>query len=91
MKAVLEIPLESFRPKVNDISFDVLAQEMRMRMFSSPRNTLKTLLPEKQVAELPKLTLKGSFSANQESAPGLCDVLGWTLSDMACHSRHMGF
>jgi hypothetical protein len=91
LKAVLEIPLESFRPKVNDISFDVLAQEMRMRMFSSPRNTLKTLLPEKQVAELPKLTLKGSFSANQESAPGLCDVLRMDLVGYGLSLKAYGF
>jgi hypothetical protein len=91
LKALLEIPLESFRPKVNDISFDVLAQEMRMRMFSSPRNTLKTLLPEKQVAELPKLTLKGSFSANQESAPGLCDVLRMDLVGYGLSLKAYGF
>jgi len=91
LQAVLGIPLESFRPKVNDISFDVLSLDMRMRMFSSPRNTLKTLLPEKQVAELPKLTLKGSFSANQESAAGLCDVLRMDLVGYGLSLKAYGF
>jgi hypothetical protein len=91
LKALLEIPLESFRPKVNDISFDVLSQDMRMRMFNSPRNTLKTLLADKQVAELTKLTLKGSFSANQESAPGLCDVLRMDLVGYGLSLKAYGF
>lgn len=91
LRAVLDIPLESFRPKVNDISFDVLSQSMRMRMFNSPRNTLKTLLADKQVAELPKLTLKGSFSANQESAPGLCDVLRMDLVGYGLSLKAYGF
>jgi len=91
LQAVLEIPLESFRPKINDISFDVLSKDMRMRMFNSPRNTLKTLLADKQVAELPKLTLKGSFSANQESAPGLCDVLRMDLVGYGLSLKAYGF
>jgi hypothetical protein len=91
LQAVLEIPLESFRPKVSDISFDVLSQDMRMRMFNSPRNTLKTLLADKQVAELPKLTLKGSFSANSESAPGLCDVLRMDLVGYGLSLKAYGF
>ncbi|KAM0712261.1 hypothetical protein Q7P37_011355 [Cladosporium fusiforme] len=91
LRAVLGIPLEHFRPKVNDISFDVLSQGMSMRMLNSPRNTLKTLLPEKQVAELPKLTLKGSFSANQESAAGLCDVLRMDLVGYGLSLKAYGF
>lgn len=91
LQAVLDIPLENFRPKVNDISFDVLSLGMSMRMLNSPRNTLKTLLPEKQVAELPKLTLKGSFSANQESAAGLCDVLRMDLVGYGLSLKAYGF
>lgn len=91
LKAVLDIPLRNFRPKVNDISFDVLSLGMSMRMLNSPRNTLKTLLPEKQVAELPKLTLVGSFSANQESAAGLCDVLRMDLVGYGLSLKAYGF
>ncbi|KAK5138457.1 hypothetical protein LTR08_000043 [Meristemomyces frigidus] len=79
LEGVIRIPLEHFRPKRNQITFEVLAQEMGMRMLSPSRNTMQTLLQNKQVAELPRLTLKGSFDQNSDSRPGLTDVLRFDI------------
>lgn len=79
LEGVISIPLEYYRPKRNMIIFEVLTQEMRMRMLSPSRNPLQTLLKDKQVAELPRLTLKGSFDQNGESRPGLTDVLRFDI------------
>lgn len=75
LHAVLGIPMEHFQPKRNQITFDVLAEQMQMRLLSPSRSTLKVFVPEKQMATLPKLTLQGSFDANQETSAGLTDVL----------------
>ncbi|KAK4541645.1 hypothetical protein LTR36_007789 [Oleoguttula mirabilis] len=79
LEGVISIPLEHFRPKRNMITFEVLTREMRMRMLSPSRNTMQTLLKDKQVADLPKLTLKGSFDQNGESRAGLTDVLRFDI------------
>ncbi|KAK5116547.1 hypothetical protein LTR85_009172 [Meristemomyces frigidus] len=79
LEGVISIPLEHYRPKRNMITFEVLTQEMRMRMLSPSRNTMQTLLKDKQVADLPRLTLKGSFDQNGESRPGLTDVLRFDI------------
>lgn len=91
LHALLDIPLENFRPKRNDISFDVLSQGMFMDLLSSPRSTTKELLTDKRVADLPQLTLKGSFSGNSESAPGLVDVLRMDLVGTGLTLKAYGF
>ncbi|KAK6416528.1 Macrophage colony-stimulating factor 1 receptor [Elasticomyces elasticus] len=91
MQGAIHIPLEHYRPKRNEISFEVLCIDMAMRMLSPPRSTLHTFVKDKRVAELPKLTLNGSFDANGEEKPGLVDTLrfdinSWGLS-MKAHGQ----
>lgn len=76
LHASLEIPLQHYQPSRSEIFFDVLAEDLQMRLLSPPKSTLATFVKDKQMATLPKLTLNGSFDANQEtpSAP-LTDVL----------------
>ncbi|KAF1827428.1 uncharacterized protein K489DRAFT_311206 [Dissoconium aciculare CBS 342.82] len=75
LQARLEIPINQYRPRRNGISFDVLAQQLRMRLSSSTRSTLHTFIDDDQIATLPKLTLKGSFDSNQDTSSTLTDVL----------------
>jgi hypothetical protein len=79
LQARLGIPMEFYRPKRNEITWDVLSLDMRMRMLSPPRSTIATLIKEKQVADLPKLTMRGSFDQNGDSRPGLTDVLRFDI------------
>jgi hypothetical protein len=79
LQATLEIPINRYRPQKNGISFDVLAQHLRMRLLSSTNSTLNTFVDDKQVATLPRLTLQGSFDANQDTSSMLTDVLRMDL------------
>ncbi|KAF2768253.1 hypothetical protein EJ03DRAFT_328448 [Teratosphaeria nubilosa] len=79
MLGKLGIPMEFYRPKRNEITFEVLSLDMGMRVLSPPRSTMSTLIKDKQVAVLPKLTLKGSFDQNGDTRPGLTDVLRFDI------------
>jgi hypothetical protein len=79
LHATLEIPIQQYRPPRNGISFDVLAQHLRMRLLSSTKSTLNTFVDDNQIATLPKLTLRGSFDANQDTSSMLTDVLRMDL------------
>ena len=91
LHSVLGIPLEFYRPKRNEITFEVLAQDMKMRVLSPLRSTFGAFLHEKQVADLPKLTLKGSFDQNGESMPGLTDVLRFDIVGSGLNLKAYGF
>ncbi|TKA24830.1 hypothetical protein B0A50_06559 [Salinomyces thailandicus] len=79
LHGIIHVPLEHYRPKKSEISFEVLALDMKMRMLSPSRSPLQTLIKDKQVADLPKLTLKGSYDQNSEERPGLTDVLRFDI------------
>ncbi|KAI6875343.1 hypothetical protein KC338_g770 [Hortaea werneckii] len=79
LHGLIHIPLNQYRPKRNEVSFEVLALDMKMRMLSPSRNPLQTMIKDKQVATLPRLTLKGSFDQNTEEKPGLTDVLRFDI------------
>nr|POE75116.1 protein csf1 [Quercus suber] len=93
LHGVLAIPLEHFRPKRSSITFDVLAQQMGMRLLSASRSTLRTLLEDddKHVVDLPKLTLKGSYSANAAIGTDLTDVLHMDLVGTGLNLKAHGF
>lgn len=80
MDGAIHIPLEHYRPKRNEIVFEVLSLDMGMRMLSPPRNTMHQFLENRQVANLPKLTLKGTFDQNGEERPGLVDILRFDIN-----------
>ncbi|KAI4728861.1 hypothetical protein E4T49_03349 [Aureobasidium sp. EXF-10728] len=73
--ATLEIPLDQYRPAQNGIKFDVLAKDMSLDISNPPRITLHSLLRQKRLATLKKLTLGGSHTLFVEQAPGLVDML----------------
>ena len=87
----LHISMDQYRPVRNMITFEVLATEMRMRMLSPPRSTFHSLLKDKLVAELPKLTLKGSFSGHLEERPGLTDTLRFDIVGSGLTLKAYGF
>ncbi|TKA83927.1 hypothetical protein B0A55_00209 [Friedmanniomyces simplex] len=90
MQGTIHIPLEHYRPKRNEISFEVLCIDMAMRMLSPPRNTMDTFIKDKRVAELPKLTLNGSFDANGEEKLGLVDTLRFDINSWGLSLKAYG-
>lgn len=91
LDSTLDISMEHFRPERNWIEFDVLTTEMRMRMLSPSRSTFNTLLKDKEVATLPKLTLKGSYSGHLEERPGLTDTLRFDIVGTGLTLKAYGF
>jgi hypothetical protein len=75
LHATLEIPLNQYRPAQNGIKFDVLAKDLSLDISNPPRITLHTLLRQKRLGTLKKLTLGGSHTLFVEQAPGLTDML----------------
>lgn len=75
LHAALEIPLDQYRPAQNSIKFDVLAKDLSLDISNPPRITLHSLLRQKRLATLKKLTLGGSHTLFVEQAPGLTDML----------------
>ncbi|EMC96812.1 hypothetical protein BAUCODRAFT_70561 [Baudoinia panamericana UAMH 10762] len=90
LRGAIHIPLEYFRPKRNEISFEVLSLDMGMRMLNPPRSTLHTLIKEKRVADLPKLTLFGSFDQCSEEKPGLINILRFDINSWGLNLRAHG-
>jgi hypothetical protein len=75
LHATLEIPIDQYRPAQNGIKFDVLAKDLSLDISNPPRITLHSLLRQKRLATLKKLTLGGSHTLFVEQAPGLTDML----------------
>ncbi|KAK6000257.1 hypothetical protein QM012_003889 [Aureobasidium pullulans] len=75
LRAKLEVPIDQYRPAQNGIKFDVLAKDMSLDISNPPRITLHSLLRQKRLATLKKLTLGGSHTFYVEQAPGLIDML----------------
>ncbi|CAK1362135.1 unnamed protein product [Cercospora beticola] len=91
MHAVLGIPMKHYRPKTNRITFDVLATEMSMRMLSPPKSTFSVFVEDKTMATLPRLTLNGSYTANQEAKVGNVDALRMDLVGTGLTLKAFGF
>ena len=91
MHAVLGIPMKHYRPKTNRITFDVLATEMSMRMLSPPKSTFSVFVEDKTMVTLPKLTLNGSYTANQEARVGNVDALRMDLVGTGLTLKAFGF
>jgi len=91
LDATLDIGMDKYRPVRNMITFDVLGTEMRMRMISPTRSTLTAFLKDRLVAELPKLTLSGSYSGHLEERPGLTDTLRFDIVGSGLTLKAYGF
>ena len=91
LDSTLDISMEEFRPVRNMITFDVLAKDLRMRMLSPARSTFNAFLKNKVVADLPKLTLKGSYSGHIEERAGLTDTLRFDIIGTGLSLKAYGF
>lgn len=79
ISADLVIPLDRFRPSQSEITFDVIATDLALRLCMPPINTVNVLLAEKEIARLDSVVLRGVYSACSEVAPGLTETLNMDI------------
>ncbi|KAK5175605.1 Macrophage colony-stimulating factor 1 receptor [Saxophila tyrrhenica] len=91
LESTLDISMDKYRPVRNMITFDVLATDMRMRMINPTRSTFAPFVKDKVVAELPKLTLSGSYSGHLEERHGLTDTLRFDIVGSGLTLKAYGF
>ncbi|KAI5197983.1 hypothetical protein E4T38_07776 [Aureobasidium subglaciale] len=91
LHATLEIPLDQYRPAQNSIKFDVLAKDLSLDISNPPRITLHSLLRQKRLATLKKLTLGGSHTFFVEQSPGLTDMLQMDICGTDLNLQAFGY
>ena len=75
LDADLTIPLDRLRPARNEISFDVNGFDLGFKLRLPAKNTINTLLTNKDMASLRKIELKGAYSYHSEIRAGLTETL----------------
>lgn len=91
LDSTLDIAMDQYRPVRNWITFNVLGKDMSMRMLSPGRTTMHTFLKDKVMAELPKLTLTGSFSGHMAEQYGLVDTLRFDIVGTGLKLKAYGY
>ena len=91
LNAALSIPLKTFRPARNQVSFDVKANDGGMEIFSPPWNTYQTFLDDPKIARMDSLRLHGSYEYCTLIKPGLTDILILNLDGSSLKLYLYGF
>lgn len=91
LNAKLGIPIDQYRPAQGEVKFDVLAHNLSLDLSNSPKITLHSLLRDKRVAELRKVTLKGTQTYFAEQAAGLTDILRMDICGTDLELKLFGF
>ena len=87
----LIIPIDRFRPATNEITFDVISHDLGFNLSMPPKNTLHAFLADKDVAQLPKVTLKGSYVMCSEVRAGLVEQLNMEIVGTGLRIAFYGF
>lgn len=91
LNAAISIPLKTFRPARNQVSFDVKANDGGMEIFSPPWNTYQTFLDDSKIARMDSLRLHGSYDYCTLTKPGLTDILILNLDGSSLKLYLYGF
>lgn len=91
LNATLSIPLKTFRPLRNQVSFDVKANEGGLEVFSPPWNTYQTFIGDSRIARMDYLRLNGSYDYSTVTRPGLTDILILNLDGSSLELDLHGF
>ncbi|KAF2639590.1 hypothetical protein P280DRAFT_519000 [Massarina eburnea CBS 473.64] len=82
------IPLDKFRPKQNEIRFDIQGQNMGLQLLTSSKNTIAAFAKSKDVGQLGGLGLSGGYTYMSETSPMNTDRLHL---DVRCENLHVEF
>ncbi|KAL9087285.1 MAG: hypothetical protein Q9159_003705 [Coniocarpon cinnabarinum] len=91
LRAELLIPIDRLRPSENTISFDVIGSDLGFELSMPPKNTLHTFLKDKDVAQLPRLDLKGEYVLLSEVRADLCETLNMKIVGKGLTGIFYGF
>lgn len=91
LHAELGIPIDQYRPAQGEVVFDVTAHDLSLDLSNSPKITLHSLLRQKTVASLKRVTLSGSHTYFVQQSPGLTDVLRMDICGSDLELQLFGF
>lgn len=85
--ANIEIPLSSFRPARNRVTFDANAHDGGMKLYTPAWSTYHTFLKKPDVALMNTLQLNGTYDYCNATSPGLTDIVVLDIlgSDLNLH------
>ncbi|KAI4255939.1 MAG: hypothetical protein LQ352_002324 [Teloschistes flavicans] len=89
--ANVHIPLTTFRPSRNDITFDIDAQHGGFKLSTPPWNTQHVFLETTEVATMEDLKIDGSYYYFTSTSPALTDVLRMDVHGISPRIRLHGF
>lgn len=91
LAASIEIPLKSFRPTRNQVTFDADVCDGGMQLRTPAWNTYHTFLSGSDVAILKDLRLNGSYDYFSSTLPGLTDTMVLNIHGVALRIELYGF
>ncbi|KAL8996329.1 MAG: hypothetical protein Q9169_004129 [Polycauliona sp. 2 TL-2023] len=89
--ACLELPLVSFRPARNEITFDIDAQDGGFKLSRPPWNTQFLFLKTTEVATMKDLKIDGGYDYCSSTSSALTDVLRMNVHGVSPRIRLYGF
>ncbi|KAL8905514.1 MAG: hypothetical protein Q9171_006638 [Xanthocarpia ochracea] len=91
LRACLELPLVSFRPARNEITFDIDAQNGGFKLSRPPWNTQYVFLNTTDVATMKDLKIDGRYDYCSSTSSALTDVLRMNVHGASPRIRLYGF
>ena len=85
------IPMDKFRPRRNDISFDVKAHSGCLNLHVPPWNTQATFLTSTELANLKDLEVQGTYQYCATTSPSNTDTLLVNISGRSLDLQLYGF
>ncbi len=89
--ACLELPLVSFRPARNEITFDIDAQDGGFKLSRPPWNTQHVFLKTTEVATMKDLRIDGGYDYCSSTSSALTDILRMNVHGVSPRIRLYGF
>ncbi|KAF2401933.1 hypothetical protein EJ06DRAFT_491783 [Trichodelitschia bisporula] len=91
LHADLTIPLDKFRPVRNEISFDIVGLDLGLELALNSRNTATVFVDTKTIAELARVTFKGSHAYFSRTSHDLTDRLTFIIASDQLKINAYGF
>ncbi|KAL9017260.1 MAG: hypothetical protein Q9185_005425 [Variospora sp. 1 TL-2023] len=91
LAANVRIPLKSYQPSRNEISFDIDAQDGGFKLSRPPWNTQHVFIESPDVAAMDDLRIDGSYNYSAATSSALTDVLRMSVHGISPKIRLYGF
>ncbi|KAL8803089.1 MAG: hypothetical protein Q9182_003402 [Xanthomendoza sp. 2 TL-2023] len=91
LNASLQVPLTTFRPPRNQISFEIDAHKGGFKLSRPPWNTQHVFLTTTEVATMKDLKIDGSYNYCTSTSSALTDVLRMNVHGVSPRIRLYGF